>query len=167
RDVEMMNAYREMKAEGGDEEHFLQVARYMGRDHARTPMHWNAQAQGGFSTGEPWIRVNPNFTEINAEQAEADPDSIFHYYRQLMALRKQELDLVYAPTEYQDFVAEKVYAYRRLGSEVEFQILLNFSAAEVAIPETYLLGERLIGNYRDEGGAKLKPWEARVYKIEK
>ena len=166
RDVEMMNAYQEMKSEGGDEDRFLEVARFMGRDHARTPMHWNAAAQGGFSTGEPWIMVNPNFTEINAEKAEADPSSVFHYYRLLIELRKAELDLVYAPTEYQDFVAERVYAYRRLGAEYKFQILLNFSSSEVEVPETYLAGDLLIGNYQEQG-PQLRPWEARVYRLDK
>lgn len=163
RDVEMMNAYREMQEQGGDEARFLEIARFMGRDHARTPMQWSDAPQAGFTDGEPWIRVNPNYPEINAAAAEADPKSIFHYYRQLIELRKQHLDLVYAPVNFQGFPAPKVYAYQRPGKPGTYQVLLNFSDEVQAVPAHLSEGELLISNYDDGHDGPMRPWEARVY----
>lgn len=163
RDVEMMNAYREMKDAGGDEAKFLEVARFMGRDHARTPMQWENKLHAGFSDVDPWIRVNPNYPEINAAAAEQQPDSIYHYYRRLISLRRQYLDLVYAPMEFQGFPAPRVYAYQRQGEQFTFQVLLNFSPDPQSVPDSFKQGEILISNYSQGHDGPMRAWEARVY----
>ena len=87
RDIESLNHYAEAVAEGDDPEAVLASMRPMSRDNARTPMQWDGSEHAGFTTGEPWIAVNPNHTEINAAAAIADPDSVFHHYRKLIELR--------------------------------------------------------------------------------
>ncbi len=165
RDVEMMNAYREMKEQGGDEARFLAIGRDMARDHARTPMPWTDGPQAGFTEGEPWIRLNDNYDRINAAQAEADPDSIFHYYRRLIRLRREHLTLVYGDTDYQRRVAPPLYSYRRWGEAEAFQVILNFSSQPQPIDPALTQGEWLIGNYANPQLGQLQPWEARVYRI--
>ena len=87
RDIESLNHYAEAVADGAAPDDVLLSLRKMGRDNARTPMQWDAGPHAGFTTGEPWLGVNPNHVEINAEAARADPDSVFHHYRQLIELR--------------------------------------------------------------------------------
>ena len=90
RDLESLNHFRTVTARGEDPEKVLAALRYKGRDNARTPMQWDASPNAGFTTGEPWIAVNPNFTEINAAAQVDDPDSVFSHYRRLIALRHEE-----------------------------------------------------------------------------
>src|SRR5690606_10278546 len=96
RDIETLNMYREKVLEQGeDPQKVLKAIHYMGRDNARTPMQWDDGPNAGFTTGTPWIKVNPNYRDINVKEAMADPDSIFHYYRKLIALRKRHDIVVY------------------------------------------------------------------------
>jgi oligo-1,6-glucosidase len=137
--------------------------RTMGRDNARTPMQWTDSQHAGFTSGVPWIPVNPNHTEINAAAALADPDSVFHHYRRLIELRHTEPVVAHG-----DFTMllpddERVYAFTRRLDGVELLVLANFSgeAAPVALPEA--AGELLLGNYGEPGDElRLRPWEARV-----
>src|SRR4029077_14835729 len=106
--------------------------RPMSRDNARTPMQWDASEQSGFTTGTPWIPVNPNHAEINAEAAWADPDSVLHHYRALIELRHSEPAVVHG-----DFTMllpndEHVYAFTRRLDDVELLVVGNFSGALVA-----------------------------------
>jgi oligo-1,6-glucosidase len=163
RDIESLNHHAEAVAAGVPEDEVLAGLRTMGRDNARTPMQWDATEQAGFTTGVPWIPVNPNHAEINAAAAVADPDSVFHHYRRLIELRHAEPVVAHG-----DFTMllpddERVYAFtRRLGG-VELLVLANFSAepAPVALPEAD--GELVLGNYAGAGEPLvLRPWEARV-----
>ncbi|WP_219635397.1 alpha-glucosidase [Nocardioides ungokensis] len=88
RDIEALNHYRHAVALGADPDEVLAALRTMGRDNARTPMQWDASPHAGFTTGTPWIPVNPDHVEVNAEAALADPDSVFHHYRRLIELRR-------------------------------------------------------------------------------
>ena len=113
RDIESLNHYAEAVASGEDPDAVLAGLRTMGRDNARTPMQWDAGEHAGFTTGEPWIPVNPNHDEINAEAAVADPDSVFHHYRRLIELRHSEPVVAHG-----DFTMllpddERVYAFTR------------------------------------------------------
>jgi oligo-1,6-glucosidase len=130
RDVETLNHHRHALAAGADEESVMAGITRMSRDNARTPMQWDASPNAGFTTGTPWLAVNPNHTEINAEAALADPDSVFHHYRRLIALRK-ELPVVvhgvYAPLLPDHPVAAQYavcFAYR-----VRYAMQLNARAA--------------------------------------
>jgi oligo-1,6-glucosidase len=134
----------------------------MSRDNARTPMQWDASEHAGFTTGTPWMPVNPNHAEINAQAARADPGSVFHHYRRLIRLRHSEP--VVAHGDFTMLLADdrRVYAFTRRLDDVELLVLGNFSAtpAEPAI-DGWEDAEVLIG---DGGGVALGPWEGRVLK---
>src|SRR4051794_29037967 len=111
RDVDALNMYREyVEEQGGDPQVALAAIYAKGRDNARTPMQWDSSLQAGFTTGTPWIKLNPNYTEINVEQALADPSSIFYYYQRLIRLRKQHLVIVYGRYDLILDAHEEIYA---------------------------------------------------------
>lgn len=178
RDIETLNMYREHHIEQGKPEASVMASIYSkGRDNARTPMQWDATANGGFTTGTPWIASNPNYETINAEQALADPDSIFHYYKKLIALRKQHAIMTYGRYELILPEHDEIYAYtRELDGEV-WLVILNFFGGQpvFGLPEhlTHSAREIVIGNYDDVDAAqdirslKLRPYEARVYRLTK
>jgi oligo-1,6-glucosidase len=167
RDIESLNHYAEAVAAGDDPQDVLAAMRTMGRDNARTPMQWDASAHAGFTTGEPWLPVNPNHAEINAQAAVADPDSVFHHYRRLIELR-HELPVIaegdftmLAPDD------ERVYAYTRRHEGTELLVLANFSSETVTapVPDEWAGAELLLSNYEDAlGELTLRPWEARVHR---
>src|SRR4051794_23900060 len=133
RDIESLNHYREAVALGAAPDDVLAALRKMGRDNARTPMQWDAGPHAGFTCGEPWLGVNPNHTEINAEDERANPDSVFHHYRRLIALRK-ELPVIAAG----DFTMlleddERVYAFTRSLDRDELLVLGNFTGDPVDV----------------------------------
>ena len=170
RDLETLNHHRLMVATGRvDAETAMAGITRMSRDNARTPVQWDASPQAGFTTGTPWIGVNANHTEINAEAAVADPESIFHHYRRLIELRKEYPVIVhgrYAPLLEED---PRVFAYTRTFDGRTLVVLADWSGegAPLDLPEdTVGAGARmLIGNYPEpeHALAPLRPWEARVY----
>ncbi|MFW0111064.1 glycoside hydrolase family 13 protein [Rothia sp. P5766] len=141
-----------------------------GRDNARTPMQWSAGHKAGFSTAEPWIGLNPNYVDINAEEAMSRPDSLWHHYRQLLALRRGELKdlLVYGtfvPLAPED---TEVYAYERHGEGEKLLVVANFTDRELtrefelaALPGV----ELVLSNYADDAGSALRPYEAKIYRV--
>jgi oligo-1,6-glucosidase len=143
----------------------------MSRDNARTPMQWTAGRNAGFSSAEPWIGINPNHRSINAEAELADPDSVYHHYRTLIALRHDHPVVAHGDFSMLLPQDEQVYAFtRRLGSEC-WLVLGNFSGAdaEAALPDAsgWAAAELLLGNYpavADAPGLLLRPWECRVYR---
>ncbi|MGG4044003.1 glycoside hydrolase family 13 protein [Paenibacillus favisporus] len=172
RDIEILNMYEERVTQGNaDPGTIMEAIHVKGRDNARTPMQWNAGPNAGFTTGMPWIRINPNYKEINAEASMSDPDSIFRYYQRLIALRKQNPVMVYG--DYQLLLQdhEQIYAYTRTLDEVIWLIALNFSesAAILELDERYsgMKRELIIGNYPEDGmeTERLRPYEARVYRM--
>ncbi len=178
-DIEIKNFVREAKEKKGlTDAELLPKIHYRGRDNARTPFQWNSGPNAGFTTGKPWLPLNPRYPTINAEAALQDSDSIFHYYRRLIALRKRNPILVYggAFTEYLA-ESEQLYAYTREMDGQKLLVTLNFSDRSAQVPgPAQLLGagaKLLIGN-RDEKAAQqdsasetitLGPWEARVYLV--
>lgn len=175
RDIETLNMYREKVVKGGqDAAQVMQAIYAKSRDNARTPFQWDDSPNAGFTTGTPWLGVNPNYREINAEQARQDPNSVFHYYRKLLQLRKRHPIMVYGefiPLLEED---ERIYAYlRRLGDE-RWLVCMNFAAAETEFalpPEVrYSHAELVIGNYEVDPAQsvrrlRLRPYEARVYRL--
>ena len=170
RDIESLNFYRVATSERGwTPAEAMAAIHAKGRDNARTPMQWDASAQAGFSNAQPWIGLNPNAAWVNAEQALADPESVFHYYRALIALRQHCPVLVHGRHELLLPEHPQVYAYtRRLGDEC-LLVLCNFGATEVAAGlEPALAGhpaERLLGNYPgasqpELAALTLRPYEA-------
>ena len=171
RDIESLNYYRTAVAGGASVDDVLASLRQMGRDNARTPMQWDATSHAGFTSGTPWIAVNPNFVEINAEAALADEGSVFHYYRRLIALRHDEP--VVAHGDFTMLLASDpvVYAFTRRLADVELLVLGNFSAesvtADVPAAAEWAAARLLIANYPpydDAPALVLRPWEARGYR---
>jgi oligo-1,6-glucosidase len=175
RDIETLNMYKERVEEyGEDPQEVMEKIYYKGRDNARTPMQWDDSENAGFTTGTPWIQVNPNYKEINVKAALADPNSVFHYYKKLIQLRKQHDIIVYGTY---DLILEDdpyIYAYTRTLGNEKIIVITNFSehTPVFRLPDdiTYNTKELLISNYDVDEAEELKeirlrPWEARVYKI--
>ncbi|GIF35797.1 alpha-glucosidase [Actinoplanes xinjiangensis] len=167
RDIEALGQYRQaVELEGRTPEEVLTVLRARGRDNARTPMQWDDSPNGGFSTGTPWLPVNPNHREINAHAQRADPDSVFHYYRRLIELRKTEPAVAGG-----DFTMllpddERLYAFtRRLGG-TELLVIGNFSGVEAHAAIDGWDGAELLLTNLDEPRTHLTlaPWQAVVYR---
>ena len=144
--------------------------RWTGRDNARTPVQWTPGPHAGFSTGTPWIPVNPNHEVVNAEAARADPDSVFHHYRRLIELRHTEP--VVALGDFTMLVPdhEQVYAFTRRLGQVELLVLANVSGDEVRahLPDGWAGAEVLLTNRPGAPApadiTALAPWEARVHR---
>lgn len=171
KDVESTNRYRILKDQGMPDEEIYAILGARSRDNGRTPMQWDGSAQGGFTTGTPWLAVNPNTDAINAAAEAADPDSVLNYYRRLVALRKEYPVIqsgLYAPVEPGN---PNVYAYTRtLGGET-LVVACNFYAepARVTLPAPEGQDARLlIGNWPEQPFAPcmtLRPYEAVVYRF--
>ena len=141
RDIESRNFYQEMGQAGWSHEERMAAINLTGRDNARTPMQWDDSPNAGFTTGTPWIRVNPNYSQINAAAELADENSVFHYYRRLIALRKSaEWGLVLVEGDYMPFLEEDpdVFAYIRAHQGKRLLVLGNFHPVvrTVSVPET-------------------------------
>jgi len=175
RDVETLNIYREVVGEkGGDPQETLKVIHAKGRDNARTPMQWDAGEQAGFTSGTPWIKVNPNYKEINVQQALEDPDSIFYYYQKLIRLRKENPVIVYGSYDLIVDTDERIYAFTRTLENERLLVILNFSSESPVfnLPEDIPLNnaDLLISNYdidslQDIRQIMLRPYESRVYRL--
>ncbi|MGW5877036.1 glycoside hydrolase family 13 protein [Nocardiopsis terrae] len=170
RDLETLNYHRTMVETGKvDADAAMAGITRMSRDNARTPMQWDAGENAGFTTGTPWIGVNPNHTEINAEAAVADQGSVFHHYRRLIALRKEHP--VVSHGSFTPLLEEdpRVYAYTRTFNGQVLLVLANWSdrTARVDLPGDVAGSEPelLLGNYPapEHVLAPLRPWEARVH----
>jgi oligo-1,6-glucosidase len=170
RDIESLNHYAEAVAGGARPEDVLDALRAVGRDNARTPMQWDASPHAGFTTGTPWIAVNPNSAEVNAAAALADPDSVFHHYRRLIELRHTEPAVAYGDFTMRLPDDERVYAFTRRREDVELFVLGNFSGDAAPVPEAleWADAELVLGNCPPPGTpaehGTLEPWEARVYR---
>ena len=168
RDIESINFFTELTEAGlMTPEYMMKCLMLRSRDNARTPMQWDDSEQAGFTDGESWIKVNPNYKEINAAQQLEDPNSIFHYYQKLIRLRKEKDIIVYGGFEpiYRD--DEQIFAYIRKQDQEKLLTVCNFSDknAEMEIPEEFKGAECLITNLDRtvfEGRIVLKPYEAFV-----
>ena len=161
RDVESLNLLRQA-AESGRMDWAWRGVRSKGRDNARTPMQWDASPNGGFTDGTPWIMVNPNAREINVAAAIRDPDSVLHYYRALLALRR-ERDVL----QYGDFLLllhehPQVFAYARTFEGQQIRIYCNFTDRDAPLPEALCKEKVLLTNVNYEKTDVLLPYEAAV-----
>lgn len=163
-DVEIHNMYKKRLAEGYPEEEILRSIYAKGRDNARTPMQWNGQENAGFTTGTPWLPVNPNYTSINAEAALADPDSVFWYYKKLIALRKEYPVFVEGDFTLLEEEHPQLFVYRRSTKNEQILVVCNFSGTDVSwsLPGEWTTAEVLISNYPDRVQKTLRPWEATI-----
>jgi len=174
RDIETRNMYREFVEEKGvDPQVVMSMIHARSRDNARTPMQWDAGEHAGFTTGTPWIRVNPNYPTINAAQALADPNSIFAYYQQLIRLRKEHPVIVYGNYDLILDAHAEVYAFTRTLDDERLLVILNFTrnTPVFALPTHIPFSDKelLISNYEVDPAEDirlltLRPFEARVYR---
>jgi len=173
-DIEILNFYRDNLKKGYTHQEMMEAIWQNGRDNARTPIQWDDSENAGFTVGTPWLKVNPNYTEVNVEEALDNPDSIFYYYQKLIRLRKENDVIVYG--DYQLLLADddSIFAYTRTLADEQILVIVNFfeAEAEFILPEDISFDnkELLISNYEideDESIAKveLKPYEARAYRL--
>ena len=165
RDIEEINAWQQYVVDHKlvDGETMLRCFDTIGRDNARTPVQWNADPNAGFTTGTPWIKVNPNYKEINAEAALADPDSVFYYYQKLITLRHTTPIIVYGTFRPLLENSEVIYAYEREMDGKILTVAANWTDKEQECTLfDSLKGEELISNYKDHKAGILQPYEARV-----
>lgn len=164
RDLESINAYREYVSGGrASHEEMIKYLKFISRDNARTPMQWEDAPNGGFTEGTPWIEVNGNYKEINAALETADKDSVYAYYKELIRLRHEMEIIVYGSFELLMEDSEEVFAYKREYEGKSLYVMCNFTKEEVICPETFREGKLVIGNYKGEAKAVLRPYEAAVY----
>ena len=164
RDLESINAYNEMVERGMSESDALAAIHRMMRDNARTPMQWTAGPHAGFTDGDPWMMVNPNYTEINAAAALADPDSVFYTYQKLIALRKAHRVFVEGDFTLLCPEDEQVFAYLRRGAGQEMLVAVNLSgrSAPFALPEAFAGRAPLLATQGAPLAGTLRPWEALI-----
>ena len=162
RDIETLNMYHGRLEAGADKEDIMNAVYAKSRDNARTPMQWNAQDNAGFTTGIPWLGVNPNYKEINAEKESKDPDSVYQFYRRLIRLRKTYPVFTDGKFELLLPEDEQIFAYTRTDRETELLVCANFmkEPAKCSLPAQWQDAEILIHNYKGAVADELRPYEA-------
>jgi oligo-1,6-glucosidase len=175
RDIETLNMYREFVGRRGvDPERVMAMIHAKSRDNARPPMQWDASANGGFSSAHPWLKVNPNYPEINVAAAVADPDSVLHHYRRLIALRKELPVIVEGDYALIQDTDPQIYAFTRTSADDRLLVVLNFGPGRPAFSLPAELegsaASLLLANYPqadpiDLAGLVLRPWEAQVHRL--
>lgn len=171
RDIELLNMYKEKSKRGWSHERLMEAIHAKGRDNARTPFQWDQSEHSGFTTGQPWLKVNPNYPEINAKAALEDPDSIYYYYQRLIQLRKDSAVITTGAFELLLEEDSGIFAYKRIGSSEILYVLCNFTNKAMALEDASISSllkdaEILITN---ESTSKdrhfLLPYEATVYSV--
>lgn len=162
RDIEILNMYRERMEKGYSKESVMESIYARGRDNARTPMQWDDGEQAGFTDGTPWIGINPNYRKINAKAERKDPDSVYHYYRKLIQLRKEYP--VFADGGFELLLEEdeQIFAYTRNLDDEEMLVCANFSGrpASCSLISQWEDADVLAHNYTDKASQELRPYEA-------
>ncbi|WP_442760608.1 glycoside hydrolase family 13 protein [Enterococcus italicus] len=168
-DIESINMYNERLDQGYTKEAIIESINAKGRDNARTPVQWDNSANAGFTTGTPWLHVNPNYPEINVKQSLADEDSVFYTYKKLIELRKEHAIVVWGEYELIEDTEEEVFAYYREFSGEKWLVVANFSESKQTFTLEEEIGEVLVHNYHTSlpksGEVSLKPYEAFATKI--
>jgi len=165
-DIAAINGYKKAKSQGEDMETFMQNLRFGSRDHGRTPMQWNASEHAGFTSGNPWLPLNPNYVDVNTEAELADENSVLNHFKKMTALRKESDVLIYG--DYELLLPEhpQVYAYTRSLGDEQFLVMLNFSKEKVsvALEELGNFSELKINNYsnlnKQANELLLEPYQA-------
>lgn len=175
RDIETLNMYKERVEAGYSKEDIMKSIYIKSRDNGRTPMQWSKENNGGFTTGTPWIGVNPNYRDINVEDDLNNEDSVLHHYKKLIELRKKEKTFVYGditPVLEDD---REVFAYYRTYGKDKFLVICNFYGRDriIEVPDmekTEGNATIILSNYKDSGAdltkLRLRPYESVIYKID-
>ena len=167
-DISTIDEYQVALRAGCSEKEALDAASAFSRDNARTPVQWSAEKNAGFTTGTPWYQVNPNYTEINAEDAMSREDSVFYYYQKLIRLRREHEIMAYGIYDLLLPEDEDLYIYTRTLENEKWLILCNFHEKERVIT-SMRMGRVILSNYADtpqlEELCLLRPYEAVIYQI--
>ncbi len=166
-DIETLNMYRERLEAGYDKEDIMRSIYAKSRDNARTPMQWSGDENAGFTTGTPWIALNPNYKEINADSERRDPDSVYNFYRKLIRLRKEYPVFIDGKFELLLPEDEQIFAYTRTDGEHQILVAANFTGEPAQCPvwKEWEGAQVLIHNYKDEAAERpgecpeLRPYE--------
>ena len=172
-DIQTVNLYYDKLNYGVTKEEALELVNSVSRDNARTPMQWDDSEYAGFSDSKPWIRVNENYKYINVKSEEEDSDSILNFYKKMINLRREHLCLIYGKYELILENSEEIFAYTRTLDDEKFIVITNLSNKEVNYSfETYKLKYKnlILSNYEvnehcDYNEFKLRPYEARLYRV--
>ena len=170
-DVSAIGDYGMAKAKGLDMDEFMEQLNYYSRENARTPMQWDSSENAGFTTGNPWKRVNENYTEINVAAQNDNPNSVLNHFRKMVKLRKENEVLVYGKYDLLQAEHPDIYAYTRTINTEKILVVLNFTNHEskIELPEINMIHETLINNYKSvevtENTIGLKPYQAILFRL--
>ena len=167
-DVATLNEYQHQKNIGGNLNKFMENVMFSCRDNGRTPMQWDSSAGAGFTTGVPWLKINPNYTSINVATQEKDAGSCLNYFRKMVKLRKENPVLIYGAYTLLDKNNPDVYAYTRNLAGKKFLVLLNFTNKNATVNTGLNISQAkiLISNYNTLSITDtLKPYEAAVIEL--
>jgi oligo-1,6-glucosidase len=169
RDIATLNKYKKLKSDGRDMKQYIETQKRASRDNGRTPFQWDDSPNAGFTTGTPWIKVNPNYTTVNAAAQEKDSNSVLNYYRKMVKLRKENEVLIYGLYTLLDKDNPDVYAYTRELNEKKYLVLLNFKSKPAIVSTAGIdlhKAKILIGNYPSpSANGSLQPNEAVIYEL--
>ncbi|MDX1630202.1 MAG: glucohydrolase, partial [Fulvivirga sp.] len=169
--IETLNSWKEAYEAGLDMNEFMDKVHMQSRDNARTPMQWDTSRNSGFTSGDPWIKINPNYEQINVAKAETDPKSILNYYREMISFRKEHQVMVYGDYESIDNDNPVIYAYRRWDENADFLIVHNFGDNSVKwmypeVNKKFRDYEVIKSNISANNGAfEFAPWQSKIYKL--
>ena len=168
-DLYTINYHHQLKQKGEDHQAFLNSHSKISRDNGRTPLQWNDTHQAGFTTGTPWLAINENYKSLNVADQEIRSDSVLHYFRTMIQLRKKYLTLIYGTFELVDESNKQLFAYIRQLDNQKLLVVLNFSEEQSYLDTDFDLDNShiLISNYNNPSRNKLyKPFEAVIYEIQ-
>ncbi|WP_286230950.1 glycoside hydrolase family 13 protein [Neobacillus mesonae] len=170
-DVSAKNMYRLKREEGVPQQDIMEILWASGRDNSRTPMQWSNEANGGFSTGTPWLKVNPNYKEINVERQQKDADSILNFYKKMIRLKKANEVFNYGTYDLLLKDDPQIFAYTRTLKDEKVMVIANLSLSDAVIEGyTFNYNQLLLNNYEVKEHEpvqelRLQPYETRVYRI--
>jgi len=170
RDIESINMYKQTQEKKGDLKKFIENQKISARDNGRTPFQWDNSANAGFTAGNPWLKINPNYQTVNVATEENDPNSVLNYFKKIVKFRKSEPTLIYGKYTLLDKSNPDVYAYTREFEGKKMLVLLNFKAkaATATIADINWSKAKLVmNNYAEEGQSPLdlRPYEAKIYEL--
>jgi oligo-1,6-glucosidase len=169
RDIATLNKYKKLKSDGGDLDKYIEMQKRASRDNGRTPLQWDDSPNAGFTSDKPWIKVNPNYTTVNAAAQEKDSNSVLNYFRKMVKLRKENEVLIYGLYTLLDKDNPDVYAYTRELNGKKFLVLLNFKSKAATANTTGIdlsKAKILIGNYASPpANGRLQPYESVIYEL--
>ena len=170
-DVADKNRYRIQRAAGVSHDQIMKVIWASSRDNSRTPMQWNSDSNAGFTTGNPWMKVNPNYVDINVKKQEQDDESILSFYKKMIDLKKNNLVFTYGSYDLLLEEDKQIYAYTRTTKDDRVLVITNLSTEPAVFKSEFIIGEDqlLLNNYEvnhvSNESIVLKPYEARVYRL--